>query len=43
MLAEHAPSLPSDLDALERALEQRGLSERVSATLDLENLDDDSA
>lgn len=43
MLAEHAPSLPSDLDALERALDQRGLPARVSANLDLESLDDDSA
>lgn len=42
MLAEHAPSLPSDLDALERALDQRGLPARVGATLDLESLDDDS-
>jgi DNA-binding MarR family transcriptional regulator len=43
VLAEHAPSLPADLDALERALDQRGLPARVGANLDLENLDDDSA
>ena len=42
ILAEHAPTLPSDLDALERALDQRGLPARVGATLDLESLDDDS-
>ena len=33
MLAEHAPSLPADLDALEHAIERRGLAARVSATL----------
>jgi len=42
MLAEHAPNLPADLDALERALDERGLPARVSATLDLEKLDDHS-
>lgn len=43
ILAEHAPNLPADLDALERALDARGLSARVGATLDLERLDGDSA
>ena len=33
MLAKHAPTLPADLDALEQAIEQRGLAARVSATL----------
>jgi DNA-binding MarR family transcriptional regulator len=40
MLAEHAPTLLADLDALERALGQRGLPARVGATLDLESLND---
>ena len=42
MLAEHAPTLPADLDALEHALDQRGLPARVGDTLDLESLDDHS-
>jgi DNA-binding MarR family transcriptional regulator len=36
LLTEHAPTLPGDLDALERAIERRGLADRVSATLDPE-------
>ena len=31
ILAEHAPTLPADLDALEAALDRRGLAERVGA------------
>jgi len=42
VLAEHAPTLPAELDALERAMDQRGLPARVSATLHLENPDDHS-
>jgi DNA-binding MarR family transcriptional regulator len=34
LLAEHAPSLPADLDALEREIQRRGLADRVHATLD---------
>ena len=34
LLAEHAPGLPADLDALEQALERRGFADRVGATLD---------
>ena len=34
ILAEHAPTLPADLDALERAIERRGLAARAGATLD---------
>ena len=34
ILAEHAPTLPADLDAMERAIDRRGLAARVSATLD---------
>ena len=34
LLAEHAPTLPASLDALEQAIERRGLAERVGATLD---------
>ena len=34
ILAEHAPTLPADLDALEQAIDRRGLAARVSATLD---------
>ncbi len=41
MLAEHAPTLLADLDALESALDQRGLLARVKASSDLESLDDD--
>ena len=36
ILAEHAPTLPADLDALERAIDQRGLATRVRATIDPE-------
>ena len=43
ILAEHAPNLPSDLDALERALDARALSVRVGATHDLGRLVGDSA
>ncbi len=43
MLAEYAPNLPGDLDALERALDERGLTARIGATLDLEELDGHSA
>jgi DNA-binding MarR family transcriptional regulator len=38
ILAEHAPTLPSDLGAMERALDERGLPARVGATLDPERL-----
>lgn len=41
MLAEHAPTLLTDLDALESALDQRGLLARVNASLNLETLDAD--
>lgn len=34
LLAEHAPTLPAGLDALEVAIERRGLADRVGATLD---------
>ena len=34
LLAEHAPTLPAGLDALEQAIERRGLADRVGATLD---------
>jgi DNA-binding MarR family transcriptional regulator len=34
LLAEHAPTLPADLDALEQAIEQRGLADRIDVTLD---------
>jgi DNA-binding MarR family transcriptional regulator len=36
ILAEHAPTLPADLDALEHAVDQRGLAARVRATFDPE-------
>jgi DNA-binding MarR family transcriptional regulator len=41
MLAEHAPTLLSNLDALESALDQRGLPARVNASFNAESLDDD--
>ena len=34
LLAEHAPTLPADLDALEQAVEARGLAARIGPTLD---------
>jgi DNA-binding MarR family transcriptional regulator len=34
VLAEHAPTLPADLDALEQAVEGRGLAARIGPTLD---------
>jgi DNA-binding MarR family transcriptional regulator len=34
ILAEHAPTLPADLDALERAIDRDGLAARVGATPD---------
>ena len=34
MLAEHAPTLPADLDALEHAVEERGLAARIGTTLE---------
>ncbi len=42
ILDQHAPTLPADLAALERALDLRGLPARVGASLDLESFDDDS-
>ena len=33
ILTEHAPTLSTDLDALEQAIDRRGLAARVSATL----------
>lgn len=36
ILAEHAPTLPAELDALEQAIERRGLAARVRATFDPE-------
>jgi DNA-binding MarR family transcriptional regulator len=36
ILAERAPTLPADLDALERAIDQGGLVARVGATLNQE-------
>ena len=41
LLAEHAPHLPTQLDALERALDERGLAARVTTTLDPGSFDDD--
>jgi DNA-binding MarR family transcriptional regulator len=41
MLAEHAPTMLSNLDALENALDHRGLPARVDASLNAESLDDD--
>jgi DNA-binding MarR family transcriptional regulator len=34
ILAQHAPTLPAELDALEQAVDRRGLAARVRATLD---------
>lgn len=34
LLAEHAPTLPAGLDALEQAVEKRGLAARIGPTLD---------
>lgn len=34
LLAEHAPTLPADLDAVEQAVERRGLAARIGSTLD---------
>ena len=34
LLAEHAPTLPADLDALEHAVEDRGLAVRIGTTLE---------
>jgi DNA-binding MarR family transcriptional regulator len=42
ILARHAPTLLDDLNAIENALDRRGLLARVNASLDLESLDEDS-
>jgi DNA-binding MarR family transcriptional regulator len=34
ILSEHAPSLSAELEALEQAVDRRGLAARISATLD---------
>jgi DNA-binding MarR family transcriptional regulator len=42
ILVRHAPTLLDDLNALENALDRRGLLARVNASFDLESLDEDS-
>jgi DNA-binding MarR family transcriptional regulator len=39
LLEEHAPGLLANLDAIEQALDHRGLSARVNPALNLESLD----
>jgi DNA-binding MarR family transcriptional regulator len=42
ILGRHAPTLLDDLNALENALDRRGLLARINPSFDLESLDDDS-